>query len=123
MKETIGLKRLTYNAPDTSSYPDTLTQLESLKNSTEDMSIIAGLNKLIAQVQDGIYENPITDEKLPAKEQDVWPEIFWGNSRVALFIPGTESQYKILKKYNWFCYIIDESINAELVASHIRKGE
>ena len=122
VKETIGLKRLTYNAPDTSSYPDTLTQLESLKNSTEDMSIIAGLNKLIAQVQDGIYENPITDEKLPAKEQDVWPEIFWGNSRVALFIPGTESQYKILKKYNWYCYMIDESINAELVASHIRKG-
>ena len=119
--ETIGNKELSFDVPDTSTYPDTLTQLEALRNSSDDESIIAGLEKLIAAVQDGCYENPITEEKLPAKEKDLWPEIFWARSRVALFMPGTEKQYKILKKYNWYCYIIDENINAESVISHILK--
>ena len=68
----------------------------------------------------GSFENPITEEKIPAKEKDLWPEIFWGKSRVALFMPGTEKQYKILKKYNWYCYMIDEAIDAQLVMSHIK---
>ena len=121
VSETIGNKELTFDMPDTTTYPDTLSQLEALRNSSDDDSIIEGLEKLIAVVQGGGYENPITEEKLPAKEKDIWPEIFWGRSRVALFMPGTEKQYKILKKYNWYCYIIDKNIDAELVVSHILK--
>ena len=121
VSETIGNKELTFDMPDTTTYPDTLSQLEALRNSSDDDSIIEGLEKLIAVVQGGGYENPITEEKLPAKEKDIWPEIFWGRSRVALFMPGTEKQYKILKKYNWYCYIIDKNIDAKLVVSHILK--
>lgn len=121
VSETIGNKELTFDIPDTTTYPDTLSQLEALRNSSDDDSIIEGLEKLIAVVQGGGYENPITEEKLPAKEKDIWPEIFWGRSRVALFMPGTEKQFKILKKYNWYCYIIDKNIDAKLVVSHILK--
>ena len=119
--EEIGVKTLQYEPEDTSASPDTLTQLEALRDDTDDESIKLGLEKLIAATADGKYENPVTDSKLPAKENDVWPEIFWGESKVALFTPGTENQYKILKKYDWYCYMIDENINAELVMSHIRK--
>lgn len=118
--ETLGGKKLDYEVPDTSSNLDTLTQLEVLRDSADDDSVKAGLEKLISAAQSGSFENPITEEKIPAKEKDIWPEIFWGRSRVALFMPGTEKQYKILKKYNWYCYMIDETIDAQRVMSHIK---
>ncbi|SEL27619.1 Helicase conserved C-terminal domain-containing protein [Ruminococcus sp. YRD2003] len=121
--EEIGIKTFSYEPEDTSANPDTLTQLEALRDDTDDESIKRGLEKLIAAAADGNFENPITDSKLPTSEKDIWPELFWGRSRVALFTPGTENQYKILKKYNWYCYMIGENINAELVMSHIRKEE
>lgn len=121
-EETIGYKNLDYDLPDTSVNPDTMTQLENLRDASDDASVKKGLEKLISAAGEGIFENPVTDEKLPAKEKDIWPEIFWARSRVALFMPGMEKQYKILKKYNWYCYMIEESINAELVVSHIRIG-
>ena len=120
INEVLGSKKLEYDVPDTSSNPDTLTQLEMLRDSTDDDSVKSGLEKLIAAAQNGSFENPITEEKIPAKEKDLWPEIFWGKSRVALFMPGTEKQYKILKKYNWYCYMIDEAIDAQLVMSRIK---
>ena len=120
IKEVLGNKKLEYDVPDTSSYPDTLTQLEILRDTTDDDSVKSGLEKLIAAAQDGSFENPITDEKISAKEKDLWPEIFWGKSKVALFTPSTEKQYKILKKYDWYCYMIDETIDAQLVMSHIK---
>ena len=120
ISEVLGSKKLEYDVPDTSSNPDTLTQLEILRDSADDDSVKSGLEKLIAAAMNGSFENPITEEKIPAKEKDLWPEIFWGKSKVALFMPGTEKQYKILKKYNWYCYMIDETIDAQLVMSHIK---
>ena len=123
IKEELGSKRFEYDNPDTSTYPDTLSQLEFLRDSADDEEIKAGFNKLLQAVKDVNYENPITDEKLPTKEKDIWPELFWGKSHVALFTPETKRQFDILKKYDWYCYIVDENIDAETVLSHIMKEE
>ena len=119
-KESVGIKTFEYDVPDTATYPDTISELESLRNNADDDIIKAGYEKLlIAAKKHGVLEHPISEEKLPAHEKDIWPELFWGKSRVALFTPDAIKQYNILKKYNWYCYIIDENIDAELVLSHI----
>lgn len=121
-KEKIGIKTFVYDAPDTSAYPDVISQFESLRDSAEDEGIKKGYEKLLIVAQDGSYEHPITEEKLPAKEKDIWPEIFWGKSHVALFTRDAVNQYNILRKYDWYCYFVDENINAEIVLSHVQKG-
>ena len=120
-KEEIGMKTFEYDIPNTVTYPDSVSALESLRDSTDDDEIKAGLNRLLNALNGRKLEHPISEEKLPAKEKDVWPELFWAKSRVALFTPDEVKQYNILKKYNWFCYIINGSIDAELIASHIKE--
>lgn len=122
-EEKRGIKTFEYEAPDSSTYPDSATQLIALENDAEDESLKAGYRKLAETAQKGKYENPVSEEKLPAKEKDIWPELFWGKSKVALFTSETKKQYEILKKYDWYCYIVDENIDAELVFSHIEKEE
>ncbi|MCR5021171.1 Zn-binding domain-containing protein [Ruminococcus sp.] len=118
-KEEIGVKTFDCDIPDTTTYPDSVTVLESLRNSTDDDGLKAGFEKLLIAVKGHKLEHPISEEMLPAKEKDVWPELFWAKSRVALFTPDEEKQYNILKKCNWYCYIINREIDAELVVSHI----
>lgn len=122
-KEEIGTKTFEYDIPNTESYPDTLSQFESLRDSTEDDNQKIGYERLIKETKEYKYENPISEEKLPAKERDIWPELFWPKSRVALFTRETKTQYDILKKYNWYCYIVDENIDARVVMSHIKKED
>ena len=95
--------------------------LELLRDSAEDDSTKHGFDRLLSAAQGKNIEHPITEEKLPTREKDIWPELFWGDSHVALFMPPAKKQYDILKKYNWYCYIIDENIDAELVLSHIKE--
>lgn len=78
--------------------------------------------KLIECAHEKVTENPITDDKIDV-DASIWPEIFWGKSHVALFQPSEVHQYNILKKYDWYCYLLDESINSEKVFSHIKEGE
>ena len=120
--EMMGAKVSNYESPDSSIYPDTETQIQQLLNDTEDDAIKAGLSKLLKFAQGKVFEHPLTDENIQV-EQNIWPELFWGKSHVALFSPTSRKQYSILKKYDWYCYIIDDSINPEQVFSHIQKGE
>lgn len=123
VSEENGIKKLNYEAPDVSANPDTLSQLEELLDMSDDESEEIGIKKLIEVAKKGNYENPIIngDSSLPATEGEIWPELFWANSHVALFTEATMKQYKILKKYDWYCYIIDENIDAEVVLSHVKK--
>lgn len=123
VSEEIGTKKLNYDGPDVSANPDTLSQLEELLDMSDDESEEIGIKKLIEVAKNGNYENPIIngDSSLPATEGEIWPELFWANSHVALFTEATMNQYKILKKYDWYCYIIDENIDAEVVLSHVKK--
>ena len=118
-KEETGMKTMEYDVPTTITYPDSVSALESLRDSTDDDEIKAGFEKLLKVFNGRKLEHPISEEKLPAKEKDVWPELFWAKSRVALFTPDEIKQYKILKKYNWYCYIVDGEIDAERIVSHI----
>ena len=119
--EKIGVKALEYDAPDTMTYPDTISQLETLRDNADDESLKRGFERLLVVARSRNTEHPISEEKLPAFEKDIWPELFWGESKVALFAPSARKQFEILKKYNWYCYILDENINAELVFSHIKE--
>ena len=121
VREEIGVKTFEYDVPDTTSYPDSVSALESLRDSADDDSIKAGFEILMNAMKGKHFEHPISEEKLPAKEKDIWPELFWGKSRVALFAPDAQKQYNILKKYNWYCYIVDEKIDSEMVLSHIKE--
>ena len=119
--EDIGIKTFDYKAPDTSTYPDTLTVLEDLGNTADDESFKEGLRKLALVAKGMKLENPLTEEKISVKEKDIWPELFWGKSKVALFTVDERTQYDIMRKYDWYCYIIDENIDAETVLGHVKE--
>ena len=121
-EEKIGTKKSYYEAVDSSSYPDTETQLRDLLETSENEGVKAALKKLLAYASDRHYEHPVVDENIPV-EENIWPELFWGNSHVALFDPCEKNQYQILKKYDWYCYLLDEKIDPEVVFSHIEEGE
>ena len=120
--ETIGTKKSNYEAEDTSSYPDTETQLRDMLETSENEGVKAALKKLLEFASDRHYEHPVVDENIPV-EENIWPELFWGNSHVALFDPCEKNQYQILKKYDWYCYLLDEKIDPAVVFSHIKEGE
>ena len=121
INETVGSKTFDFDLPDTSSYSDVKTQLMSMRDSADDENVKVGYNKLIEAVSDKNYEKCVSEERLPAKEKDIWPELFWAKSHVALFTPENKKQYDMLKKYDWYCYIVDENIDANLVISHIKE--
>ena len=119
--ESIGTKSFNFDIPNTTSYPDVRTQLIEMRNSAEDENVKVGYGKLIDAVADKKLEKCVSEERLPAKEKDIWPELFWAKSHVALFTPENMKQYDILKKYDWYCYIVDENIDANLVIDHIKE--
>lgn len=122
-EEIVGTKKLEYDIPDVSMNPDSYSTLESQMKLAEDDSIVEGYKRLAEAIKGMNSENPITCRKLPAIERDIWPTVFWAKSQVALFTDAQMNQYKILKKYNWYCYIVNREIDADLVVSHILRGE
>ena len=121
-EEPLGLKKSNYDAPDTSTYNDTATELRQMLSETDDESVKIGLTRMLEYIQGHNYEKPITDDCIPVGVS-VWPELFWGKSHVALFTKDKEDQYRLLKKYDWYCYLIDESINPAVVFKHVRQGD
>lgn len=121
-EETLGTKKSNYEAADSSSYPDTETQIKDMIETSDNEGVKAALMKLLKYASEKNYEHPLVDENIPV-EENIWPELFWGKSHVALFDPCEMKQYQTLKKYDWYCYLLDEKIDPELVFSHIREGE
>ncbi len=120
--ESIGMKLSNYDAPDTSTNMDSVSKLESLMEASDDDGIKEAYRKLLASAQGKDLENPVDDDDCIPLDENVWPELFWGKSHVALFSPSGMKQYKLLKTYDWYCYLLDENINADLVISHIKGG-
>lgn len=118
--EPLGLKKSYYEAKDSSSFDDTITALEHARDNADDEVIKDAFERLIEFAKGHNYEHPMQDEAISV-EQNIWPELLWGESHVALFLPGEENQYKVLKKYDWYCYLLDERLNPELVFSHIKE--
>lgn len=120
IEESIGTRTFDYNAPNTTSNPDSKEAFEYIRNVSEDADVIDVINKILKTADFSNLENPLTDTPLPV-ENDIYPEIFWPNSKVALFTPDGEDQYDILKKYDWYCYLLNANIDIEKVFSHIKK--
>ena len=121
--ETIGTRQSNYTARDTSSEDDTYSVLNDYMNITDDDSEKKAYKKLLDALANNNVEHPLTCDRIQLRDGEVWPEVFWGNSRVALFTKEKQNQYELLKTYDWYCYLLDESINAELVISHLKEEE
>lgn len=122
VEETIGVRVSHYEAPASIGYDDTITALQNLYEEMDDQTVRETLKKLINFARGKSYETPITEDYIQV-EESIWPELIWGKSKVALFTPNQRNQYFKLKKYDWYCYILDENINPERFFSHIRRGE
>lgn len=117
--EEIGARQSNYEGDDTSSMEETVEKLNILIEESDDDIIKNCYRRLKDVAQGRNLENPLTEEMIPV-EENIWPELFWGKSHVALFNSSQIRQYKILKKYDWYCYLLDDSLDAERVLSHIK---
>ncbi len=117
--DDVGRKISNFNMDTKSSY-DTLSALKILEEDAEDDSIKAGIKKLIEALGDRHFENPFMDEKISLKT-DIWPDLFWAKSKVALFVSGNENNYKNLKIYDWHCYMVDENVNPEAIFKNVKE--
>lgn len=122
VEETIGVRVSHYEPPASIGYDDTITALQNLYEEIDDQTVRETLKKLIDFARGKNFETPITEDYIQV-EESIWPELIWGKSKVALFTPNQRNQYHKLKKYDWYCYILDENIDPERFFSHIKRGE
>ena len=59
------LKQIIADAPDTSTYNDTATELRQMLSETDDESVKIGLTRMLEYIQGHNYEKPITDDCIP----------------------------------------------------------
>ena len=110
-------KKSNYEGSRNNNLISNVTILGQLISENEDNKVVAEFYKrLLLILQDFKYENAIVDDYIPV-EQSIWPDIFWGESRVALFT--SERAFKMLNKYDWHCYLINESLDVQEVVKHI----
>lgn len=116
-----GSRRSNYNYVDDGvERNDSQKSLEELLQFTDDEGVKAGINKLIEYAGNANYEHPHTDESIPV-DVSVWPDLFWPQSKVALFLPESESQFERLRVYDWHCYMISEDIDVESVFANVKE--
>lgn len=118
--EQLGKRTLKLYPVDIESVDDTITALESIMKSSDNIEVCNALNRLISSIDSFEYEHPIINNCLPA-DIEIWPEVFWPKSKVALFAPSEDKQYDSLAKYDWYCYYLNDEMNSDVVLSHIRK--
>ena len=118
----VGLRKSTYTVSDSDKYKlrDTTNSLISLLELTKNDKIKSAVRKLIDYSMDKEYEYPFVDSPI-IEDETYWPDLFWGKSKVALFLPESEEQYLKLKIYDWKCYLITEDIEVEEVFKYIEK--
>lgn len=99
---------------------DSQKALEELRAFTTDQGVLAGIDKLVAYAGNSNYEHPHADESIQV-DVSVWPDLFWPKSKVALFLPDSESQYDRLRVYDWHCYLITEDVEPEDVFGNVQE--
>ena len=68
------------------------------------------------------FEVPTT-AKIETHETNVWPAIFWPESRVALFWHSQADYYENLRTYRFQCFYIDDSLNVDDILEQILEVE
>lgn len=118
-----GARISNYVAPeDEGTYSETVDALRTLLNDTSDEDVKTGIEKLIAYADGFSFEKPRMDESIQV-DVAVWPDIFWGRSKVALFLPDQRASYDRLRVYDWHCYVISKNIDPEIVFSNVLREE
>ena len=84
----------------------------------------AALERLIECSMEKELEHPLCYEPIALPEGDVFPLLFWGKARVAIFADSAEDKkfYDILSRYDWYCFMADDAMNAAQIADLIEKA-
>lgn len=120
----VGARKSNYVAPedDGQDRDDTPNALSELLPLTTDEGIKKAIQSLIDYSNDIKIEYPRVDESIQL-DVSVWPDLFWGKSKVALFLPDSKTEYDRLRVYDWHCYLITEDMDPEKVFEHVIKEE
>ncbi len=100
---------------------DSSKVLTQLLKYTDDTDVQVTIASLVTKAAENRYEHPYIDESIELESRSIWPDVFWANSRVALFLPGNEGQFAKLAAYDWHCYMINTRLDAEEVFADIVK--
>ena len=79
--------------------------------------------KLYLRLKDENREEAVIYNKIEIREGQVWPTVFWPDSKVALFRESQQTPYDQLRTYDWYCYILNEDMNVDEVLTHIMEVE
>ena len=116
-------KKSHYSISTTDQLLDTVSALQECLDSCENVACIPSWENLIALARDQQSVPALLDSFIPVEGCTIWPAIFWPDARVALFETDDDSlrQYDTLCKYDWHCYILDQTMNINTVIEMIRE--
>ena len=119
-----GARKSNYIPPEdnTSTGLNTSEALAELLEIASSESERIGIEKLISYAENLQLERPRMDESIQL-DVSVWPDLFWGRSKVALFLPETVTDFERLRVYDWYCFMISEDIDPEDVFRHVLREE
>lgn len=112
----VGNRKLNISRPFPRPSKDTKSAIEYLASDCDDDDRKI-LEHLISKAPGPEYEWPYIDTQI----NSIWPSLFWFESKTAVFLPNVVNQYNKMKKYDWFCYMLDKGTNPEIIFSHIQK--
>lgn len=79
--------------------------------------------KIYKYLREKNYEVPASFAKIETNETNVWPAIFWPESRVALFWHSQSDEYENLRTYNYHCFYIDDDLDVDNLIKLISEVE
>lgn len=117
-----------YNSSDYDDKRNSIDEVYIDFMSTEDDELSRNekniFEKVYAKLKDKDYEEPVMYNKIEVKEGDVWPSVFWPDSKVALFWKSQKDHFDLLKTYDWYCFMLDATLNIDdLVSVIFEKSE
>ena len=121
--EKISKKKLNYAGDDKLSFEGCSSKILELNDEwLTDEKIRNMILELSLYAEDKKYECPLIDKKIIADET-IWPDLFWPKSKVAVFLPDNNEQYKKMSEYDWYCYNLSDNIAPEIIFKHILEEE
>jgi len=100
---------------------DVLSDLISDSDYSDDEKRV--FEKLYESLKNENIEKPVDYDRIILSGTDgtIWPAVFWPNARVALFGLQRIEQYKILKTFNWYCYLLNEDMDIDEITSILKE--
>ena len=102
---------------------DCVSALQECLECCKTPACIKAYKKLLDLCQGKRLQSALLDSMISLQEGNIWPAIFWPDDHIALFEtdPQSTAQYETLSRYDWHCYMLDESFDAETVVGLIQE--